>query len=84
MSRFRKKPVEVEALRVGDHPWETLAAWCGGELIRGSNSRSYRAVLIKTLEGDMTAVPGDYIIKGVQGEFYPCRSDIFQQTYEPV
>ena len=39
---------------------------------------------IKTLEGDMTANVGDYIIKGVKGEFYPCKPDIFEQTYEPV
>lgn len=46
-------------------------------------SRYYwESMSIKTLEGTMTAYPGDYIIKGIEGEFYPCRSDIFQKTYE--
>lgn len=40
--------------------------------------------MIKTLEGDMLATAGDYIIKGVQGEFYPCKPDIFEATYEEV
>ena len=42
------------------------------------------SVTICTLEGDMKAMPGDYIIKGVQGEFYPCKPDIFAKTYEPA
>lgn len=41
-------------------------------------------LIIRTLEGDMKAHPGDYLILGVQGELYPCRPDIFEQTYEPV
>ena len=41
-------------------------------------------IRIDTLEGSMFAIPGDYIIKGVQDEFYPCRADIFEQTYEKV
>lgn len=41
-------------------------------------------MVIATLEGEMQAKPGDYIIRGVQGEFYPCKPDIFEQTYEPV
>ena len=40
------------------------------------------SLMIRTLEGDMKVTPGDYIIRGVQGEFYPCRDDIFEQTYE--
>ena len=41
-----------------------------------------KAIVIPTLEGDMVAVPSDYIIKGVAGEFYPCKEDIFHKTYE--
>lgn len=41
-------------------------------------------VFIHTLEGDMIVSPGDYVIKGVKGEFYPCKPDIFEQTYEPI
>ena len=41
-------------------------------------------LVIHTLEGDMTAMPGDWIITGIEGERYPCKPDIFQMTYEPV
>lgn len=52
---------------------------------KGVHSSCYNETMtIKTLEGDMTANIGDYIIKGVKGEFYPCKPDIFKQTYEPV
>lgn len=46
--------------------------------------RTDKTVVIHTLEGDMTASPGDYIITGVNGEKYPCKPDIFAKTYEPV
>lgn len=46
--------------------------------------RTDETVVIHTLEGDMTASPGDYIITGVKGEKYPCKPDIFAKTYEPV
>ena len=46
--------------------------------------REEKELIIHTLEGDMTAVVNDYIIKGVQGEFYPCKPDIFVETYEKV
>ena len=82
MARFRKKPVEVEARRVGDVPWGDLAKWCGGSIAR--DGQKYAAIIIRTLEGNMWARPGDWIIKGVKGEFYPCKHDIFEQTYEPV
>lgn len=51
-----------------------------GHYIRPSDG----ALMIRTLEGDMAAKPGDYIIRGIAGEFYPCRGDIFIATYEPV
>ena len=43
-----------------------------------------RETTVKTLEGNMTGAPGDWLITGVQGEQYPCRDDIFRETYEPV
>ena len=46
--------------------------------------RTYEPVVVETLEGDMQAQAGDWIIKGVKGELYPCKDDIFRQTYEPV
>ena len=78
MATYRKKPVEIEARHFyGPEVSGALAHWCGG-----SNERRPDAIEIETLEGTMTAVVGDYIIKGVPGEFYPCKPDIFEATYE--
>lgn len=55
-----------------------VARWCGG------HNGLHSGVVISTLEGMMKANIGDYVIKGVQGEFYPCRADIFESTYEEV
>jgi len=46
------------------------------------NADGHPSIRIRTLEGEMTASPGDYIIKGINGEYYPCKHDIFEQTYE--
>ena len=58
--------------------------WLLPQLKSGSISRSFNKLHIKTLEGTMTADLGDWIIKGVNGEFYPCKPDIFDKTYEAV
>lgn len=57
-----------------------LARWCGGDFIHDAMGL---AILIPTLEGEMRAGPGDWIIKGVKGEFYPCKPDVFAAVYEP-
>ena len=78
--KYRKKPVVIEAkeLTYNTDVQKEIANWCNGKLgLDGS-------IYIETLEGRMTAVTGDYIIKGVNGEFYPCKPDIFEKTYEPV
>jgi len=83
MPMFRKKPVIIEARQFaadGANSLE-LAAWSGGVATRDAMGRT---VEIDTLEGTMLARPGDWIIKGVQGEFYPCRHIIFAATYEQV
>ena len=54
------------------------------ECFAGNLIENDDTLLIKTLEGNMTACIGDYIIKGIKGEFYPCRADIFELTYERV
>ena len=90
--RYRKRPVEVEAML-----WDgSLAAihdideWIGlpfekRELVwQASEERGVTDVVIRTLEGDMSVSPGDWIIRGIQGELYPCKPNIFTQTYEPV
>lgn len=85
MAYYRKKPVVVEAIVLGfnhGHTLEEIADWCGGRA-EGGDVNTMR-IVIPTLEGDMAATYGDYIIKGVKGEFYPCKPDIFKATYEPV
>lgn len=82
MAKYRKKPVVIEARQLVNGKWRKLEKWCSGSITR--DGLAFYGIVIKTLEGNMTAVLGDWIIKGVQGEFYPCKSDIFEQTYEPV
>jgi len=80
--RWRKRPVEVEALRWDPSSKEAVVAmlrFCGAAgLLPGGRLR------VKTLEGHLDAQPGDYIVRGVRGEFYPVRADIFEETYEPA
>ena len=80
--KYRKKPVVVEAIRVSQKTMGTIIPWIGAEGIKFINVLHPAKIVIHTLEGDMTAVEGDYIIKGVNGEFYPCKPDIFEKTYE--
>ena len=90
--RFKKKPVEVEAVKwTGENlreiinftGWHELAAtkWSWEEY---EKVVSLHGLKIFTLEGSHSAAVGDWIIKGVHGEFYPCKPDIFDKTYEPV
>jgi len=78
-SKFRKRPVVVEAMRLTDKSMPDVIAWCSGRLDQFGDSWG---VTIPTLEGRMMADPGDWIIRGVKGEFYPCKPDIFELTYE--
>lgn len=78
MPMFRKKPVVIEARRYTNDGLlaESVAEWCGGR-------QTDDGCVIHTLEGDHLANYGDWIIKGVKGEFYPCKPDIFKATYDP-
>ncbi len=85
--QFRKKPVVIEAIQLTDEAdWEEIAQWATAELhntTHGVPGADQETVFrIRTLEGVMTAGIGDWIIKGVKGEFYPCKPDIFAATYE--
>ena len=84
MAKYRKKPVEIEAvLWDGDKVSETTPWIC--EALRNDTIMRYGdKVVIRTLEGQLFANPGDYIIKGVKGELYPCKPDIFNETYEKL
>jgi hypothetical protein len=84
--KYRKRPVEIEAVRFDGSTTQKNAIlyWMDtGEYIEPSvQTRDLVNLYIFTLEGTMTANPGDWIIRGVQGEFYPCKPDIFEATYE--
>lgn len=79
--RFRKKPVEIEAIQYTGFNEAAIAKFVGDKIIK---STVQTEIQIHTLEGKMYARPNDWIIKGVKGEFYPCKPDIFEQTYEAV
>ena len=79
MPRFVKRPVEIEARQWKGETPEEFLEWIGsGVRVTGES------LLISTLEGIMEARPNDWVIRGVQGEFYPCKPEIFNQTYEYV
>lgn len=81
---FRKRPVEVEAVRF-EKPYAAVRAFCPDiTLITDGSGRAVVWGVIDTLEGAMRADLGDWIIRGVRGEYYPCKPDIFEQTYERV
>lgn len=87
MKRYRKKPVEVEAVQFKDdaNVLCELSAFIDNQDLRVNYEDPENPVLkIETLEGVMNASVGDYIIKGVNGEYYPCKPDIFEKTYEEV
>lgn len=81
MALYRKRPVVIEAIQWTGKNYEQLRHFIGDKLVEGSRDQSF---LIRTLEGDMKASLGDFIIKGVSGEFYPCKEEIFIKTYEAV
>lgn len=89
MKKYHKKPVVVEAeqwFKLGDVPeaniepiGNNIEFICG---VCGKTAQEHG--IIQTLEGSHIVCPGDYIIKGIKGEFYPCKPDIFKETYEEV
>lgn len=82
--KYRKKPVVIEAMELTHENFAEVKGWCGGKYWSRPPMRAVTGLIISTLEGDMTAAFGDFVIRGVKGEFYPCKSDIFAATYEPV
>lgn len=86
MPKYRKKPVVIEA-RQWDGTLKVASdidAWSAGKTQCMGLAQTPHHISIETLEGTMIACPGDWIIKGVKGEFYPCKDDIFAATYEAV
>lgn len=83
MSKFRKKPVVVEARQLTRENARELWEWIDGKAYYEQDG-TISGLTIFTLEGRMKADFGDWIICGVHGEFYPCKPDIFEATYEPA
>jgi hypothetical protein len=79
MKKYCKLPVVVEALQYDGHNGYEIQDWSNHEVVVTNSS-----ILVETLEGVMKANIGDYIIKGVRGEFYPCKPDVFKLTYKEV
>lgn len=91
MKKYRKKPVIIEAIQWDGKNFDAIMQFMNeyhGHKLNYENAEEYSLktgiISIKTLEGTMQALPGDWIIKGIKGEFYPYKPDIFEQTYELI
>lgn len=86
IQEFVKKPVVIKAMKFSGSMDDVLfaTAWVGKPLVFFGYVGELKSLEIQTLEGKMRALPGDFIIKGVNGEFYPCKPDIFEKSYEAV
>ena len=80
--KFRKKPVVIDAIQWTGKNTVAVSAFMSGN--EPAEDFTEDVLYITTLEGQMTARAGDWIIRGVKGEYYPCKPDIFKATYEPV
>jgi hypothetical protein len=83
VKQYVKRPVVIEAIKFLDTPKRIheISEWVGEDITVDYSNPEHPVLKIHTLEGVMTATHGDYIIKGIKGEFYPCKSDIFHDSY---
>lgn len=88
MSKYRKKPVVIDAFKIGDPSpsWFNDAIGTGDVTCHSTfdDPDKLQYVIIRTLEGEMRGELGEWIIRGVKGELYPCKPEIFAATYDPV
>lgn len=84
MAKYRKKPVEIEAWQLPMPDADTRVFEGNHDILFKRENGQIVEAIITTLEGVMTASSGDWIIRGVKGELYPCKPDIFAATYDPV
>lgn len=82
--KYRKKPVVIDAVQWSGNNLNEILDFMKDKQPNYYEDDEKKLLTIQTLEGNMIASDGDYIIKGVKGEFYPCKPDIFEQTYEVV
>lgn len=81
MAFYRKKPVVIQAIEFNGENHQEVIAFTNGDT---QQLTGMQHLIIPTLEGEMRASKGDWIIKGVNDEFYPCKPNIFEKTYEPA
>lgn len=90
IKEYRKKPVIIEAIQYTGKNGFEIRKWSDTNVLESpvleptEDNLTGEYLQIYTLEGTMTAIVGDYIIRGIQGEYYPCKPDIFHKTYEEV
>ena len=85
MAKFRKKPVVIDAVQwTGVNHLITSTFMAGSGATLDYTESALGEIIIPTLEGEMRATAGDYIIKGIEGEIYPCKPEIFEKTYEVI
>lgn len=82
--KYKKKPVVIEAIQWTGNNLQEIHDFVDDFMIGTEQTFDEHIILIDTLEGLMKASTGDFIIKGIKGEFYPCKPDIFEQTYEKL
>jgi len=86
--KYRKKPVVIEAIQFNGENADEIIVWAHQGLSPQAQAKIIKnlgnTLKILTLEGDHLCIEGDFVIKGVKGEFYPCKPDIFEQTYDKV
>ena len=83
VKKYKKKPVVISAIELTSENHTDSMEFCK-DLYFNEDDGHINSYVVKTLEGDMTGNIGDFLIKGVNGEFYPCKPDIFVKTYEEV
>jgi hypothetical protein len=94
MSKYRKKPVEIDAIQFDGYNHHFVSGFMGcscgfGKPVRNDCPYNHskagpKSIFIRTLEGEHRADRGDWIVRGVKGEYYPCKPEIFEATYEAV
>lgn len=84
MAKYRKKPVVIEAMQFTADTKDQVYNFVTCTAFPRFNKKHKPELVIQTLEGDMITSLGDWVIRGINREFYPCKPDIFEKTYEKV
>ena len=84
IKKYVKRPIPIQAVVWDGYNFDTIRGMAGPDIVELKNAKHYPDLIIHTLEGILHAEVGDWIIKTVRGEVYPCKNDIFAETYEEV